>query len=156
MEGLYMIRECKKEDLNALEGYLNAEPYGRAILTAIRRYGLEEKFQTIYINVQPGEELAAEMVSGVYLWLHRNLMLYCSTNQVDIDFLEQMIGEVQPDKVVGRRDNVNIVSWLLTDYQLETGVEIPEILDADGEKITCITEEPAHQGEWAVLNRGEA
>ena len=53
-----MIRECKKEDLKALEGYLNAEPYGKAILTAIRRYGLEEKFQTIYINVQPGEELA--------------------------------------------------------------------------------------------------
>ena len=75
MEGLYMIRECKKEDLKALEGYLNTEPYGKAILTAIRRYGLEEKFQTIYINVQPGEELAAEMVSGVYLWLHRNLML---------------------------------------------------------------------------------
>ena len=90
------------------------------------------------------------MVSGVYLWIHRNLMLYCSTNQVDIDFLEQMIGEVQPDKVVGRRDNVNIVSWLLTDYNMETGKTLPEITDKEGNPVECLGR-PEHEGEWAVL-----
>lgn len=149
-----MIRECKKEDLTALEGYLSAEPYGRAILTAIREYGLDEKFQTVYMNVQPGAEVTAERITGVYLWLHRNLMLYCSTNQVDIDFLEQMIGEIQPDLVAGRKDNVNIVSWLLTDYNLATDVEIPQFLDADGREIGCMAEHPEHRGGWSVLDRG--
>lgn len=149
-----MIRECRQEDLTALAGYLSEEPYGRAILTAIREYGLNEKFQTVYINVQPGGEVTAERITGVYLWLHRNLMLYCRTNQVDIDFLEQMIGEIQPDLVAGRKDNVNIVSWLLTDYNLTTDVEMPQFLDAEGRGIDCMAAHPEHRGGWSVLERG--
>ena len=71
-------------------------------------------------------------ISGVYLWLHGTLLLYCKENQVGIDFLEEMMGIEAPQKVAGRKDNVNIVSWLLTDYDLETGKTLPELTDKDG------------------------
>lgn len=151
-----MIRLCKEADRAALAEYLKDEPYGRMIADAVDTFGVEAPFLIVYIDEAPGGEDADKKISGVYLWLYGTLLLYCKENQVGIDFLEEMMGIEAPQKVAGRKDNVNIVSWLLTDYRLETEVKIPEILDADGEKITCITEEPEHQGEWAVLNRGEA
>ncbi len=37
-----------------------------------------------------------------------------------------------PEMVIGRKDNVNIVSWLLTDYRMDTVDEIPELCDEEG------------------------
>lgn len=140
-----MIREYTEQDKEMLKDYLDEEPYGRVILTAVEEYGTDSPFQTVYLDVRDGK------LEGVYLCICRNIMLYCKENKVDIDFLEQMISVMVPDKVAGRKDNVNIVSWLLTDYQAEYGKRLPEVCGENGELLEWMTEEEKYGGEWSVL-----
>ena len=42
--------------------------------------------------------------------IYKNVLLYSKENQVEIDFLEQMLSVLVPEMVIGRKDNVNIVS----------------------------------------------
>lgn len=146
-----MIRECTEHDTEMITAYLQDEPYGRAILSAVREFGFKERFQTVYVDVT-NEEDGSVKLNGVYLFLHRNIILLCKENHVDIDFLEQWMGISAPDKVAGRKDNVNIVSWLLTDYQMETGATDPAVTDADGALINCLRG-AEYEGEWALLTR---
>ena len=145
-----MIRVGKDADIAALAGYLSDEPYGKAIAAVLDEFGAEAPFETVYIDEEPGGEDAEKKVRGVYLWLYGTLLLYCKENQVGIDFLEEMMGIEAPQKVAGRKDNVNIVSWLLTDYNMETGKTLPEITDKEGNPVECLGR-PEHEGEWAVL-----
>ena len=147
-----MIRVCKDADIAALEGYLKDEPYGKAIAAALAEFGAGAPFETVYIDEEPGGEDAEKKVRGVYLWLHGTLILYCKENQVGIDFLEEMMGIEAPRMVAGRKDNVNIVSWLLTDYDMETGKALPEFTDREGSPVECLGR-AEHEGEWAVLRR---
>ena len=147
-----MIRLCKEEDRAALAEYLKDEPYGRMIADALDVFGIEAPFLIVYIDETPGDEDADKRISGVYLWLHGTLLLYCKENQVGIDFLEEMMGIEAPQKVAGRKDNVNIVSWLLTDYNMETGKILPEITDKEGNPVECLGR-TEHKGEWAVLTK---
>ena len=64
--------------------------------------------------------------------IYKNVLLYSKENQVEIDFLEQMLSVLVPEMVIGRKDNVNIVSWLLTDYRMDTVDQIPELCDEEG------------------------
>ena len=141
-----MIRECTNEDMQMISEYLSGEVYGRAILAAVNAYGFAERFQTVYVDVEAGQ------CEGVYLWLHGTLLLYCKENQVGIDFLEEMMGIEAPQKVAGRKDNVNIVSWLLSDYVMEKGKTLPELTDKEGNPVEGL-EKAEHEGEWAVLTR---
>ena len=43
---------------------------------------------------------------------------------MDIDFLEQIVSMQVPEVVAGRPDNVNVISWLLTDYRQEKAQRI--------------------------------
>lgn len=160
-----MIRVCTINDKEILEKYLQGEPYAGAILAAVGQFGFDEKFQTVYLDAEKrshdteeekeaeeGQE-TEETVKGVYLWFHKNLLLYSRENQVDIDFLEQMIFMTAPDCVAGRKDNVNIVSWLLTDYHFEQSDMIPEIVDAEGETAPCFAADEAYAGEWGYLKK---
>lgn len=147
-----MIRLCAEADRPALAEYLKDEPYGRMIADAVNAFGTDAPFQTVYIAEEPGGEAEDKKIIGVYLWLHGTLLLYCKENQVGIDFLEEMMGIEAPQKVAGRKDNVNIVSWLLTDYDLETGRTLPEITDKEGNPVECLGK-TEHEGEWAVLTR---
>lgn len=148
-----MIRECTTNDMEMITAYLQDEPYGRMILTAVNRFGFTERFQTVYVDVASTEDGEVKL-NGVYLFLYRNIILLCKENHVDIDFLEQWMGISAPDKVAGRKDNVNIVSWLLTDYKLETGAADPMITDADGTAADWLSG-AEYEGEWAVLTREE-
>lgn len=147
-----MIRVCKESDRQALAEYLKDEPYGRAIADAVEAFGFDAPFQIVYIDEAPGGEDADKKISGVYLWLHGTLLLYCKENQVGIDFLEEMMGIEAPQKVAGRKDNVNIVSWLLTDYEMQTDTALPEITDKEGNPVACLGK-AEHEGEWAMLTR---
>lgn len=147
-----MIRVCKEADRAVLEGYLKDEPYGKAIAAALEEFGVDAPFETVYIDEEPGGEDARRKVSGVYLWLHGILLLYCRENRVGIDFLEEMMGIEAPRMVAGRKDNVNIVSWLLTDYNMETEKALPEFTDREGNPVECLRS-TEHEGEWAVLTR---
>ena len=147
-----MIRICREEDRTALAEYLKDEPYGRMIADAVDAFGMDAPFQIVYIDEAPGGGDAEKKISGVYLWLHGTLILYCKENQVGIDFLEEMMGIEAPRKVAGRKDNVNIVSWLLTDYNMETGKTLPEITDNEGNPVEGLGK-AEHEGEWAVLTR---
>ena len=142
-----MIRECTAGDMEMVREYLGDEPYGRVVLAAIEEYGVDQKFQTVYVDAEE------ETCRGVYLWLYRNLLLYCKDNKVEIDFLEQMFGIEAPDLVVGRKDNVNIVSWLLTDYQKEEKEQMPEIHDNDSAVIGCFADIAENGENWTVLSR---
>ena len=146
-----MIRECTENDMEMVTAYLQDEPYGRMILTAVNRFGFTERFQTVYVDVASTEDGEVKL-NGVYLFLYRNIILLCKENHVDIDFLEQWMGISAPDKVAGRKDNVNIVSWLLTDYNMETTAARADIADADGHLIECLSG-PQYEGEWAILTR---
>lgn len=142
-----MIRECTTSDLDMVREYLEAEPYGRAVLAALETYGFDEKFQTVYVDVE------GETCRGVYLWLYRNLLLYCKDNKVEIDFLEQMFGIMAPDCVTGRKDNVNIISWLLSDYNMEEKASMPALCDDKGAGVACLEGLPDNEGNWGVLSR---
>lgn len=74
---------------------------------------LEQAAQSVYGDFEEG------VCKGVYLCIYKNLLLYCKENQVDIDFLEQIVSMQVPEVVAGRPDNVNVISWLLTDYRQE-------------------------------------
>ena len=52
---------------------------------------------------------------------------------------------------MGRKDNVNIVSWLLTDYHFKQSDMIPEIVDAEGKTTPCFAAKEAYAGEWGIL-----
>ena len=147
-----MIRLCKEADRAALAEYLKDEPYGRMIADAVDTFGVEAPFLIVYIDEAPGGEDADKKISGVYLWLYGTLLLYCKENQVGIDFLEEMMGIEAPRMVAGRKDNVNIVSWLLTDYDMETGKALPEFTDKEGNPVECLGR-AEHEGDWAVLRR---
>ena len=147
-----MIRVCTEADRPVLEEYLKDEPYGRLIADAVDVFGIDAPFQIVYIDEAPGGQDADKKISGVYLWLHGTLVLYCKENQVGIDFLEEMMGIEAPQKVAGRKDNVNIVSWLLTDYVMETGKTLPELTDKEGNLVECLGK-AEHEGEWTVLTR---
>lgn len=127
--------------------YLSGEVYGRAILAAVNAYGFAERFQTVYVDVEAGQ------CEGVYLWLHGNLFLYSKKNKVEIDFLEQMFGIEAPDLVAGRKDNVNIASWLLTDYFRKDDVQKPVVRDRAGEVVEGIETAGDDGGVWCVLSR---
>lgn len=154
-----MIRVCTINDKERLEKYLQEEPYARAIFAAIEKFGFDEKFQTVYLDTEKCShdteegQAAEETIKGVYLWFYKNLLLYSKENKVDIDFLEQMIFMAAPDCVAGRKDNVNIVSWLLTDYHFEQSDMIPEIADAEGKTAACFTAGEAYAGEWGYLKK---
>ena len=106
-----MIRECNASDLETLEAYLKEEVYGKVILSLIEKNGFEQAAQSVYGDFEEG------VCKGVYLCIYKNLLLYCKENQVDIDFLEQIVSMQVPEVVAGRPDNVNVISWLLTDYR---------------------------------------
>lgn len=61
-----------------------------------------------------------------------------------------MIRVSVPELVAGRKDNVNIVSWLLSDYTMETEVEYLPADDGAGTRLDCLTG-PEHRGSWALL-----
>ena len=52
------------------------------------------------------EILKKAYARGGYLCIYKNLLLYCKENQVDIDFLEQIVSMQVPEVVAGRPDNV--------------------------------------------------
>jgi hypothetical protein len=117
-----MIRECNASDLETLEAYLKEEVYGKVILSLIEKNGFEQAAQSVYGDFEEG------VCKGVYLCIYKNLLLYCKENQVDIDFLEQIVSMQVPEVVAGRPDNVNVISWLLTDYRQEKAAAMPELL----------------------------
>ena len=99
-----MIRECTETDREILESYLEEDSYGQAIFHLIDEFGFEQKFQSVYMDIEE------EQCKGVYLMIYKNVLLYSKENQVEIDFLEQMLSVLVPEMVIGRKDNVNIVS----------------------------------------------
>ena len=123
-----MIRECNASDLETLEAYLKEEVYGKVILSLIEKNGFEQAAQSVYGDFEEG------VCKGVYLCIYKNLLLYCKENQVDIDFLEQIVSMQVPEVVAGRPDNVNVISWLLTDYRQEKAAAMPELLDQEGSR----------------------
>ncbi len=91
-------------------------------------------------------------MQGVYLCIYKNLLLYCKENQVDIDFLEQIVSMQVPEVVAGRPDNVNVISWLLTDYRQEKAAAIPELLDQEGQPLESGEEcSGAVEKGWGIL-----
>lgn len=82
--------------------------------------------------------------------IYKNVLLYSKENQVEIDFLEQMLSVLVPEMVIGRKDNVNIVSWILTDYRMDTVDQIPELCDEEGNALKRDTWKKEGQ-EWGVL-----
>ena len=66
------------------------------------------------------------------------------------EFINQMLSVLVPEMVIGRKDNVNIVSWLLTDYRMETVDQIPELCDEEGNALKRDTWKKEGQ-EWGVL-----
>ena len=82
--------------------------------------------------------------------IYKNVLLYSKENQVEIDFLEQMLSVLVPEMVIGRKDNVNIVSWLLTDYRMDTVDQIPELCDEEGNALKRDTRKKEGK-EWGVL-----
>lgn len=147
-----MLRVCRENDMETLENYLADEPFGRAILSAVREYGFDRPFQTVYVDEEPPADGGG--IRGVYLWYHKNLMLCVKGNSVATDFLEEMMGIEAPERVAGRRDNVNIVSWLLTDYEMQNGLELPELIGEGGERAAFLNRED-HAGEWSMLIRNQ-
>ena len=154
-----MIRVCTINDKEILEKYLQEEPYAGAILAAIEEFGFDEKFQTVYLDSEKrnldteGEQETEETVKGVYLWFHKNLLLYSKENKVDIDFLEQMIFMAAPDCVVGRKDNVKILWWFLRFYFLTPPHITPYRVPQNANTTPCFAAKEAYAGEWGYLKK---
>jgi DNA-binding GntR family transcriptional regulator/predicted GNAT family acetyltransferase len=111
--GGHMIKECKEQDRSALISYLNQEPvYNTFMLADIEDFGFEEKFQTVYMDVEQGECI------GVYLCFYQNLLVYSKDENINISFLEQLISWFIPDVVMGKTQDVKIVQRILCDYEL--------------------------------------
>ena len=115
--------------MKTLEAYLKEEVYGKVILSLIEKNGFEQAAQSVYGDFEES------VCKGVYLCIYKNLLLYCKENQVDIDFLEQIVSMQVPEVVAGRPDNVNVISWLLTDYRQEKAAAMPELLDQEGQSL---------------------
>ena len=47
-----MIRECTETDREILGGYLEEDSYGQAILHLIDEFGFEQKFQSVYMDIE--------------------------------------------------------------------------------------------------------
>lgn len=144
-----MIRECTESDREILESYLSGEAYGKAILDLVNEFGFNQKFQSVYIDMEE------ENCKGVYLTIYKTLLLYSKENQVEIDFLEQLLSVLVPEMVTGRKDNVNIVSWLLTDYRMDTMKQMPELCDENGEPLKENAQNPQDDQEWGILLKEE-
>lgn len=144
-----MIRECTESDREILESYLGVEAYGKAILELVNEFGFDKKFQSVYIDMEE------ESCKGVYLTIYKTLLLYSKENQVEIDFLEQLLSVLVPEMVTGRKDNVNIVSWLLTDYRMDTMKQMPELCDENGEPLKENVQNPQDDQEWGILLKEE-
>ena len=86
-----MIRECTETDREILVGYLEEDSYGQAIFHLIDEFGFEQKFQSVYMDIEE------EQCKGVYLMIYKNVLLYSKENQVEIDFLEQMLSVLVPE-----------------------------------------------------------
>lgn len=141
-----MIRECNASDLKTLEAYLKEEVYGKVILSLIEKNGFEQADQSVYGDFEEG------VCKGVYLCIYKNLLVYCKENQVDIDFLEQIVSMQVPEVVAGRPDNVNVISWLLTDYRQEKAAAMPELLDQEGQSLEFGEEcSGAVEKGWGIL-----
>lgn len=141
-----MIRECNASDLETLEAYLKEEVYGKVILSLIEKNGFEQAAQSVYGDFEEG------VCKGVYLCIYKNLLLYCKENQVDIDFLEQIVSMQVPEVVAGRPDNVNVISWLLTDYRQEKAAAMPELLDQEWQPLESGEEcSGAVEKGWGIL-----
>ena len=141
-----MIRECNASDLETLEAYLKEEVYGKVILSLIEKNGFEQAAQSVYGDFEEG------VCKGVYLCIYKNLLLYCKENQVDIDFLEQIVSMQVPEVVAGRPDNVNVISWLLTDYRQEKAAAMPELLYQEGQPLESDEEcSGAVEKGWGIL-----
>ena len=133
-----MIRECNASDLETLEAYLKEEVYGKVILSLIEKNGFEQAAQSVYGDFEEG------VCKGVYLCIYKNLLLYCKENQVDIDFLEQIVSMQVPEVVAG--------SWLLTDYRQEKAAAMPELLDQEGQPLESDEEcSGAVEKGWGIL-----
>ena len=141
-----MIRECNASDLETLEAYLKEEVYGKVILSLIEKNGFEQADQSVYGDFEEG------VCKGVYLCIYKNLLVYCKENQVDIDFLEQIVSMQVPEVVAGRPDNVNVISWLLTDYRQEKAAAMPELLDQEWQPLESGEEcSGAVEKGWGIL-----
>lgn len=141
-----MIRECNASNLETLEAYLKEEVYGKVILSLIEKNGFEQAAQSVYGDFEEG------VCKGVYLCIYKNLLLYCKENQVDIDFLEQIVSMQVPEVVAGRPDNVNVISWLLTDYRQEKAAAMPELLDQEWQPLESGEEcSGAVEKGWGIL-----
>ena len=125
-----MIRECKASDLETLEVYLKEEVYGKVILSLIEKNGFEQADQSVYGDFEEG------VCKGVYLCIYKNLLV---SMQV-------------PEVVAGRPDNVNVISWLLTDYRQEKAAAMPELLDQEGQPLESDEEcSGAVEKGWGIL-----
>ena len=47
-----MIRECTETDREILGGYLEEDSYGQAIFHLIDEFGFEQKFQSVYMDIE--------------------------------------------------------------------------------------------------------
>ena len=47
-----MIRECTETDREILVGYLEEDSYGQAIFHLIDEFGFEQKFQSVYMDIE--------------------------------------------------------------------------------------------------------
>ena len=71
---------------------------------------------------------------------------------MDIDFLEQIVSMQVPEVVAGRPDNVNVISWLLTDYRQEKAAAMPKLLDQEGQPLESDEEcSGAVEKGWGIL-----
>lgn len=127
-----MVKECTEQDRPALLAYLKQEPvYNTFMLADIEEFGFDEKFQTVYMDMEQGE------CRGVYLCFYNNLILYSKDGSMNISFLEQLFSWYIPDVVMGKIEDVRIAQRILFDYRLEArGMYLCH--DAD-----CLTEENA-------------
>ena len=64
-----MIRECTETDREILGGYLEEDSYGQAILHLIDEFGFEQKFQSVYMDIEE------EQCKGVFTCVTQTLML---------------------------------------------------------------------------------
>ncbi len=109
-----MVKVCGAQDRPALLAYLKQEPvYNTFMLADIADFGFDEKFQTVYMDVEEG------VCRGVYLCFYQNLLLYSKDGEVNLPFLKQLLTDYVPDVVMGRIKNVKAVQQIISDYRLE-------------------------------------
>ena len=70
-----MIRECTETDREILGGYLEEDSYGQAIFHLIDEFGFEQKFQSVYMDI---EEEQFEM----FTYLQSYMFTMCLTGGI--------------------------------------------------------------------------